>query len=361
MYYLWARTYRKIAEHLRIDVFDPKRPMWTNSKRVPDACEKTALLYEDPAHERKRVLNKLSVLITKWRSLQGLEDAIFHYRNVAGAIVAKIYISWNASNGMPPTVLNKYRHLKEPPFVEILFRRYESVNNIWNPIHSLPTKAIFLATDEHLPDSEKLEIALETWRANQNCLVGFFARYHGKQKVLDLDAIDINNDHAETTASGATPTGTPASLFPQQSLVDEHWHWSYNLTSIRRPRPYSLVSANLMLLSSDFLFVYTCLLPERIHRFIDEQAEDGADLAMNLLVSGMTGNRPILVKSEFPYDPESARYTEGFASARAQLLKDLVRLFTGGLKDPLQYNSVTVAQFNKIPFKKRSAKQWNHV
>lgn len=143
------------------------------------------------------------------------------------------------------------------------------------------------------------------------------------------------------------------------NIVDDQHLWIYNITGSRRPRPYSLLSSQLLLLNSEYLFIYTCLLPERIHRQIDEMAEDGADLAMNVMVAGMTGSRPIAVKSDF-VDPEAGRFAgEAWALNRGQQLKDLIRTFTAGQKDPLQLNSVIVTQFNKIPFKKRSVKQWN--
>jgi hypothetical protein len=141
---------------------------------------------------------------------------------------------------------------------------------------------------------------------------------------------------------------------------EEHWLWIYNITSSKRPRPYSLLSNQLVMLNVEYLFIYTCLLPERIHRHVDDQPEDASDLAMNLLVSGMTSSRPVVVKSDF-VDPESNKFAgESWALTRGQQLKDLVEIFTNKSgKDPLLFNSVTVTQFNKIPFKKRSVKQWN--
>jgi hypothetical protein len=267
-----------------------------------------------------------------------------------------LYISWNPSLGKPAIELTRLKFLSEGPPVEIVYHRYESTSNIWSPIAGLATKAVFLADDEHLPDLEKLEIAFETWKNNPQSLVGFFARYHTRQKLVDPFQPDVSG--LDPTLPSVNVTDVPIVQHPV-SVVDEHHLWIYNITSARRPRPYSLLASQMLMINTEYLFVYSCLLPERIHRHIDEQGEDAADLAMNVMIAGMTGSRPVLVKSDF-VDPESGRFVgESWALNRGQILKDLVRIFTGGTRDPLQYNSVSVAQFNKIPFKKRSVKQWN--
>jgi hypothetical protein len=230
--------------------------------------------------------------------------------------------------------------------------RWESVGNIFQPIPQLTTRPVFFADDEHLPDLERLEIALESWKNNPFSLVGFFAKYHSKQRIVEFDADSVN--------------GTSIMPFMSISPFDQRYQWAYNITSIKRPRPYSMISMPLVLLNSEYLFSYTCLLPERIHRFLDEQDEDGADLAMNLLASGMSGTRPILVRSDLA-DPEAGRFygNEGniYAQAKGRMLQEISKLFamSPSVRDPLNFNNIVVAQFNKIPFKKRSIKRWNEI
>ena len=354
--------------------------MWLNARRSAEICEKFFPTIEgrDVQGGRKILVDKISVVFTKWRSIKSLLAAINHYRFALSSLVHRIFISWNPSLGVPGIELTRFKFIQEEPRVELITHRYESVNNIWSPIPNLATAAVFLADDEHLPDLEKLEITLETWRDNRHSLVGFFARYHTRQRLVDgqsgasdllaSGAADpqqsppppLNATESLEAAAAAAPSAVPPTMPPGPvNIADDQHLWIYNITGPRRPRPYSLLSSQLLLLSSDHLFTYTCLLPERIHREIDEMPDDAADLAMNLMVAGMTGSRPILVKSDF-VDPEAGRFAgESWALTRGQQLKDLVRLFTLGQRDPLQLNSVVVAQFNKIPFKKRSIKQWN--
>lgn len=383
MYYHWSRTYRTITQKLRIgnkptklnsfilDVHDPKKPMWLNSKRVSEICDRYYPTIENnDLQDSKRTNDKFSVIFTKWRNIRTLTNAIHHYRFVLETVLQKIYISWNPSLGKPGIELTRFKFLKEGPPVEIIYHRFESNNNIWSPVVGLTSKAVFLADDEHLPDLEKMEIAFEAWKNNPQSLVGFFARYHTRQKLEDTATPDdqvqvVEGGEREQISSMASTTDVvpppPVIIYQQASVVDDHHLWIYNITSARRPRPYSLLSSQMLMLSTDYLFIYSCLLPESIHRHIDEQGEDAADLAMNVMIAGMTGSKPFLVKSDF-VDPESGRFAgESWALTRGQSLKDLVKTFTGGAKDPFQYNSVTVAQFNKIPFKKRSIKQWNKL
>jgi glycogenin glucosyltransferase len=350
-FYLWSSTYRQLSKELKIDAHDPHRGHWFNANRVESVCEEAVkqvpLLSSLPD-------NQLTVVICKWRSIASLETALFHYRRIVNPIVSKIVISWNPSLGTPANELAKYKLVKDPP-VQIVMHKFESVGNIFQPLPDLVTRAVFIADDEHLPDLERLEIALESWRNNPYSLVGFFGRFHGKQRIVEFDA--------EAARSNTTAA---ASHLPYNAIspFDQRYHWTYNMTSLKRPRPFSLLATPLLLLNAEYLFAYTCLLPERIHRFLDEQDDDGVDLAMNLMVSGMSANRPILVRSDLQ-DPELTKFYGGegqvYMHSKGRLLQELAKMFAVTLhsRDPLLFNNVCVAQFNKIPFKKRSMKRWN--
>lgn len=347
LFYKWTNLYRQISIKLGIDAHDPSRGLWYNADRQPFVCE--------PVVDQLESIHKLSdqqitVVLYKWRSLAGLETALFHYRRVVNPLVNKIIISWNPSMGTPPAELSKYKSVKEP-FVELVLHRFESVSNPFQPIANISTKAVFLADDEHLPDLERLEIAMESWRISPLSLLGFFAKYHGKQRVAEF-----NNDFATTNTTAHQP-------FSAIIAADQRYQWTFNMTNLKRPRPYSLLTLPLMMVNVEYLFAYTCLLPERIHRFLDEQEEDGADLAMNLMVAGMSGNRPILIKSDM-IDPELPKFAGGdgglqYINNKGRLLQELSKLMSQTSKDPLSFNNVMVMQFNKIPFKKRSVKRWN--
>lgn len=63
---------------------------------------------------------------------------------------------------------------------------------------------------------------------------------------------------------------------------------------------YSIISSGAMFMLSDRLYAYTCLLHEDVHRYIDEHP-NCADIALNMLVNGMTHVKPVLVQSTDPF------------------------------------------------------------
>lgn len=381
LFYLWSRAYREVTRELEIDVHDVvTRGSWYNANRARDICELAYSKYNDvhlsPSASHHSA--KLTVIIYKWKSTTSLEDTIYYYRKVIGpALVDRIYVYWSPRLGIVPPELTKYRQVQNPP-VDIVKHRYESPNNLWNPLPHLSghVAPVFFADDENFPEVEKLEVARDTWRNNPWSLVGFFPRYHYKQLLSQLtpedDASSTTTNTVEEVSASSTVAALPTALI---NAYDDRYRWTFNLTSLRRPRPYTLISPSLLMLNSEYLFAYTCLLPERIHRFVDEHAEEvehgGADLAMNLLAQGMSGQRPMVIKNGFP-DPEKASFSSlaaelagggnyavgNYAVHKGRVLQELCKFFSAG-RDILQANSLIVAQYNKIPFKKKSMKRWN--
>lgn len=61
---------------------------------------------------------------------------------------------------------------------------------------------------------------------------------------------------------------------------------------------YSMIgSSSGMFLKTDYLYGYTCLMPDDVHYYIDRHPQC-RDVAMNMMVSGMTASSPILVKTK---------------------------------------------------------------
>lgn len=101
---------------------------------------------------------------------------------------------------------------------------------------------------------------------------------------------------------------------------------------------YSMISNN-MFLKSDFLYGYTCIMPEEIHQYIDKYPAC-RDIAINMLVSGQTGSSPILVKANqlFEFEdnhPQTIRQ-------RSQCINEMSVLFND--KNPLNLNNQVVSK-----------------
>ena len=110
--------------------------------------------------------------------------------------------------GLIPSELTKYRYVKDPP-VELVKLRYESHNNLWNPIlDAAPMSPVLFVDDENFPELDKVELARETWGINPWALVGFFPRYHYKQLIMQQESNNPEIDPIPTI--GETPiTTTP--------------------------------------------------------------------------------------------------------------------------------------------------------
>ena len=50
-----------------------------------------------------------------------------------------------------------------------------------------------------------------------------------------------------------------------------------------------------MFIRSEYLFWYTCILPECVHAYIDDNM-NCEDIAMQMLASGMTNQAPVAVQ-----------------------------------------------------------------
>lgn len=100
-----------------------------------------------------------------------------------------------------------------------------------------------------------------------------------------------------------------------------------------------------MFMLSDYLYDYTCLLPPKIHQYIDDHL-NCEDIAMNLLVSGLTGSKPVAVMTHVDdFGTTSGISTKaGHMSSRSNCMTDLIRLFG---RDTLQYNREVFLPFRR--------------
>jgi hypothetical protein len=140
-----------------------------------------------------------------------------------------------------------------------------------------------------------MEFAYRVWKNNMDSIVGFKA-----------------NSHA---------AGTTENTFIQ------------NLDDTNR---YSMIDTGSMFMKSDFLYGYTCLLPEEIHQYIDAYPMCHG-IAINMLVSGMTGSSPVLVNSSYVFEQDKPLH-----NTLSQCLTGLSKLF--GNTNPLVFNDQIVSK-----------------
>lgn len=274
---------------------------WPNAKRVSDTCTSITSLYNP---KRFHIINKFSVVIGTWDRFSLLRKIILHYQK--SRLVHKIYVTWHNPAKKPPEEF--IRLVRKKPPVELLPQKYDSLNNRFNPLPNLETKAVLIADDDIRVNITDMEYGFEVWKNRPQSLIGVFPRYHR--------------------------------YHPSNRT------YTYEIRSPDRPRMYSIMLTKYMFMSSEYLYVYTCLLPTKIHRYIDEKM-NCEDIAMNLLVSGMTGSKPVAVMlgvDDFG-TTSGISIKQGHLSNRSECMTDLIRLFQ---KDTLRYNREVF-----IPYRKR--------
>lgn len=102
---------------------------------------------------------------------------------------------------------------------------------------------------------------------------------------------------------------------------------------------------------SDSLHAYTCVLAPEIHRFID-MGKNCEDIAMNMMVSGMTGLPPVCFEEHQVLDFGTSRgisISSAFTHRRDQCTADLIQLFG---RDTLVESREFVRQFDANKFRK---------
>jgi glycogenin glucosyltransferase len=276
---------------------------WPNLRRAIDICAPQSTSYTP---KKFVIQNKFSVLIGTWDRVALLRKLILHYQK--SRLVHKIYVTWHNPGVKPPEDFVKTVR-KKPP-VEILFQKYDSLNNRFNPIPNLETKALLVCDDDVRVNITDIEYAFDVWKGRQTSLVGVFPRFH---------SFNTNNNT-----------------------------YNYEIRSPDRPRIYSIMLTKFMFISSEFLYIYTCLLPQKIHKYIDDNM-NCEDIAMNLLVSGMTGSKPsaVLLHVDDFGTTSGISIKGGHLISRSQCMTDLIRLFG---KDTLLYNREVF-----LPFRKKKA------
>ncbi len=112
--------------------------------------------------------------------------------------------------------------------------------------------------------------------------------------------------------------------FPRSHHWNVHCHcMDY---SQKNSSHYSMVLTKAMFMRSEYLFIYTCLVPSNIHTYIDN-FKNCEDIAMNFLVSGMTASSPPIVDAGSPSGFSGLSGHESFHNQRDYCLGNFTYMF----------------------------------
>ena len=305
-------------------------------------------LPSSPSHslqqQHQQSIDRFSVLVGHFYTgnpyrLHLLAQAIPHYRNLSA--VHTVYVTWHNPNSSVPSVLRQairddaQRRVTADSSayvapVVFLYARTDSLNNRFLPLPSTATRALFVTDEDVRLSAAEVATGFEVWQSSPQQLVGYFPRSHSSNQP--------------DPSSTAAPTGTTTPP-PQQP------HWRYIWRNKDVTAEYSMILTKAMFVSSAYNYLYTCLLPRRLHAYVD-LFTNGEDILFQMMVSGLTGLPPIAVDSQ-PDDygvltANGSALAGGISSGaghyqlRSVILSDLSALL-GGMT--LQYNRHMVARY----------------
>ncbi|KAL2644519.1 hypothetical protein R1flu_012106 [Riccia fluitans] len=181
-------------------------------------------------------------------------------------IIHSIYILW--SNTSTPDEILEELHFDEDAGAPIYLVRQQStsLNDRFLPRPYIKTRAVMICDDDITVDPKSLTFALDVWREEQGRIVGFFPRSH----AYELDSKS----------------------------------WMY----VKQQGKYSIMLTKLMILATEYLYLYTCEMPRGVKEYVDE-GMNCEDIAMNFVVSSHSGKGPLLVEGK-PRDWGDMRNTE---------------------------------------------------
>ncbi|MCO5595058.1 hypothetical protein L7F22_049095 [Adiantum nelumboides] len=169
-------------------------------------------------------------------------------------IVHSIYILWG-NTSTPWALLNHTDLVSLGAPVYVVRQETTSLNDRFLPRTYIQTRAVLICDDDITIDLDELKFAFQMWKENDRRIVGFFPRSHEYQLQLKT--------------------------------------WIYTI----HPDRYSIMLTKLMILSTDYLYQYTCAMPPGVKEYIDSNM-NCEDIAMNFVVANLTNQGPLLVNGK---------------------------------------------------------------
>ncbi|GAA5845270.1 hypothetical protein JCM9279_004826 [Rhodotorula babjevae] len=278
---------------------------WPNTHRAYDLCSKYNPKYETEG--KFPVQEQYSVAISFYNPerLGYLTKLIKHY--LLSDLVHTVFITWHSPSVPVPTDI---KQLVAGGRVAILKMDSDTLNNRFNPIRGLKTQAVFICDDDIFAPAAGIDFLFRVWQARPDSIAGFFPRIHGRKE-----------------------DGT---IF-------------YEMAGVHHK--YDIILTKGMMINANFLHAYTCVLPPEIHRYVDF-GKNCEDIAMNMMVSGLTGAAPVCVHDEEVLDFGTSKgisISAAFTMRRDTCTSDLIDLFG---RDTLVSSTEHVRKFVSNKFRK---------
>jgi glucuronyl/N-acetylglucosaminyl transferase EXT2 len=209
---------------------------------------------------------EFTILLNTFKRRDALKAAIQHYGSCRG--VREIVVVWSEQTPTPKEGESGYYVKRKPGFV-----RYEahvgstSIQNRFEPVVGLKTKAVFNVDDDVRIPCGTLSSGYRLWKKHQDALVGYYARNYA-------------------------PASVPADGCSWKYVANEFYLWWSGR--------YSIVLTKAAFMHQKYLTLYKENLPDGVREYVDK-GKNGEDIAMQFLVSSITGEAPKYAPASFLY------------------------------------------------------------
>ena len=210
-----------------------------------------------------------------------------------------------------------------------------------------------------------------THQQTSNTLNNRWGRPHhdfSTQHVLTIDDDTLVEDYADVEFAfriAQQDTWRLVGMYPRAHTRHANASLVYMVASEQDKdgfREYSMVLTKFMFMDARYFFMYTCLLPDELKQYITKNL-NCEDLAMNWMVSGLTGQAPLAVSPKSRLldmgtlhgdNLHRISLQDGHLQSRNQCLNAFEAMLG---PCPLKSANYVVEHFIKVPFVKVSKKE----
>lgn len=252
-----------------------------------------------------------TVMINTYKRKKYLLRSIQHYAKCSN--VQAIRVVWG-ENRHPPILEENPEYFPHSVQVEFVVARRDSLNERFNIQKPVNTSALFSVDDDVYVPCKGLSKGFEAWKREPWQIAGYFPRIH------------------------STDAETPGCRYEYKSKAETFWLY----------RKYSMLLTKAAFIHVDYFNIYTQHMHKSIRQYVD-MVSNCEDIAMQFLVSNLTGSPPQLIQAFGVLDVGQG---EGISSAkhhnavRSLCLSDLAS-FYGGM--PLRSRDLDYSHHDFLP------------
>ncbi|GJQ11381.1 hypothetical protein GpartN1_g3172.t1 [Galdieria partita] len=254
-----AYIYRKL-------ITDQNNETLENLDFQTDICNQQFVEFHKP--QRYPIQDRFTVLLSTFNREQLVQRLVKHYQE--NPWVHRIFILWHNPEKQPSEEL--FAGLDENKTF-VIPMPFDSLNNRFLPLEGIETKAVLICDDDMFVHHEDIYYAFQIWNHSSDSLVGFFPRAH-------------RNTH------------------------DHEYEYVTHIPMDSTHNKYSIMLTKIEFMRSEYLFWYFCAFDRRVLQWIREH-KNCEDIAMQMMVSGLTGAPPIAVEAKHTIGDYGQRAPDG--------------------------------------------------